>query len=192
MPLTLEVGDYILSPNLCVERKSISDLFSSFQSGRLYTQAEAMCKQYNTPILLIEFAGDKSFALVNRDNITPDIQGNSIISRICLLILHFHKLRLLWSRNEPMTGTFFEELKQEEDEPEADEREFDAATDTDPIEFLRRLPGITPGNIQKVIDEVENLHALSKMSKPSLMKLLGARNGQKLHRFLTKRYDSAQ
>ena len=87
-------------------------------------------------------------------------------------------------------GKYFEELKQHEEEPEADDREFDAATDTDPIEFLRRLPGITPGNLQKVINEVDNLHALSQMSKPSLMKLLGARNGQKLHRFFTKRYNA--
>ncbi len=35
VPCTLEVGDYILSPDICVERKSISDLIGSFQSGRL-------------------------------------------------------------------------------------------------------------------------------------------------------------
>jgi DNA excision repair protein ERCC-4 len=33
------VGDYILSPNICVERKSLSDLLGSFASGRLYQQA---------------------------------------------------------------------------------------------------------------------------------------------------------
>ena len=38
VPKTLEVADYILTPDICVERKSLSDLFSSFQSGRLYTQ----------------------------------------------------------------------------------------------------------------------------------------------------------
>jgi DNA excision repair protein ERCC-4 len=34
-PCTITVGDYVLSPNICVERKSISDLISSFASGRL-------------------------------------------------------------------------------------------------------------------------------------------------------------
>lgn len=34
-PYTLQVGDYILSPDMCVERKSISDLIGSFASGRL-------------------------------------------------------------------------------------------------------------------------------------------------------------
>ena len=38
-PLTLTVGDYVLTDELVVERKSIPDLFSSMASGRLYTQA---------------------------------------------------------------------------------------------------------------------------------------------------------
>ena len=37
-PVTLEVGDYLLSDDLCVERKSIADLIGSLNSGRLYTQ----------------------------------------------------------------------------------------------------------------------------------------------------------
>ena len=38
VPLTLEVGDYVLSPEICCERKSISDLKGSLASGRLYHQ----------------------------------------------------------------------------------------------------------------------------------------------------------
>lgn len=58
-----QVGDYILSPEVCVERKSLADLFQSFGSGRLYNQAEAMTRYYKTPVLLIEFDQDKSFSL---------------------------------------------------------------------------------------------------------------------------------
>jgi DNA excision repair protein ERCC-4 len=36
VPATLTVGDYVLTPDICVERKSLSDLVSSFNSGRLY------------------------------------------------------------------------------------------------------------------------------------------------------------
>ena len=35
IPATLTIGDYILTPEICVERKSIPDLISSFNSGRL-------------------------------------------------------------------------------------------------------------------------------------------------------------
>jgi DNA excision repair protein ERCC-4 len=61
IPRTLNIGDYILSPEICVERKGISDLFQSFASGRLYNQVEAMSKYYKFPCLLIEFTPDKPF-----------------------------------------------------------------------------------------------------------------------------------
>lgn len=38
VPRTLLVGDYVLSAEVCVERKGISDLFQSLASGRLYNQ----------------------------------------------------------------------------------------------------------------------------------------------------------
>ncbi|KAJ7591570.1 restriction endonuclease type II-like protein [Mycena floridula] len=63
IPATLTVGDYILTPEICVERKSLSDLVSSFTSGRLYTQCELMSVHYKNPVLLIEFEEDKAFSL---------------------------------------------------------------------------------------------------------------------------------
>ena len=66
IPRTLAVGDYVLSPEICVERKGISDLFQSFGSGRLYNQAEAMGRHYKYPCLLIEFNPDKPFSLLVR------------------------------------------------------------------------------------------------------------------------------
>ena len=62
-PVTLEVGDYVLTPNHCVERKSINDLIESLSNGRLYNQANSMCRFYKYPILLIEFGQNKPFLL---------------------------------------------------------------------------------------------------------------------------------
>jgi ERCC4-type nuclease len=97
-PITLEVGDYILTPDVCIERKSVSDLISSFQSGRLYQQAESMCRQFKSPMLLIEFAAGKSFGLIDRSSLPDGVEQSHIISRLCLLVMHFPKLRILWSR----------------------------------------------------------------------------------------------
>lgn len=35
VPATLTVGDYVLTPDIVVERKSVPDLIGSFASGRL-------------------------------------------------------------------------------------------------------------------------------------------------------------
>lgn len=42
VPLTLTIGDYVLSPDLVVERKSLPDLIQSFNSGRLCVTASRM------------------------------------------------------------------------------------------------------------------------------------------------------
>ena len=72
--MPLQVGDYILSPDICIERKSLSDLRQSFISGRLYNQAESMSKFYKIPVLLVEFDGDKEFVLHGPADITEDIK----------------------------------------------------------------------------------------------------------------------
>ena len=59
----LQIGDYILTPDICVERKSVSDLIGSLNNGRLYNQCVGMCRAYVRPVLLIEFDPNKSFAL---------------------------------------------------------------------------------------------------------------------------------
>jgi len=35
IPVTLEVGDYVITPTICIERKSVSDLIQSLNTGRL-------------------------------------------------------------------------------------------------------------------------------------------------------------
>ncbi|EEC02787.1 DNA repair endonuclease xp-f / mei-9 / rad1, putative [Ixodes scapularis] len=62
-PVTIEVGDYILTPDICVERKSLNDLIGSLNSGRLYNQAQSMCRYYKRPVLLIEFSQNQPFCL---------------------------------------------------------------------------------------------------------------------------------
>lgn len=57
------MGDYILSPEMCVERKSINDLIQSLNKGRLYQQATIMTRHYAKPMLLIEFDQNKPFDL---------------------------------------------------------------------------------------------------------------------------------
>lgn len=42
VPLVISVGDYVLTPQICVERKSLSDLFQSMSSGRLYNQVRCL------------------------------------------------------------------------------------------------------------------------------------------------------
>ncbi|HEY7734972.1 MAG TPA: ERCC4 domain-containing protein [Nitrososphaera sp.] len=50
----LAVGDYIVAPEIAVERKSIGDLVSSIYDGRLYVQCSELVKHYQKPVVVIQ------------------------------------------------------------------------------------------------------------------------------------------
>lgn len=50
----LPVGDYVLSPEIVVERKTVQDLLSSVYDSRLFYQAAGISSAYSKPYLLIE------------------------------------------------------------------------------------------------------------------------------------------
>ena len=120
VPVTLEVGDYVLSPALVVERKSLPDLVSSFLSGRLAKQMEILCRHYRSPVLLIEFDRKKPFSLLSKGELTAEINSRHIMSRIALLCIHFPQCRIVWSRDSHMTSSIFLALKRNQTEPELD------------------------------------------------------------------------
>jgi DNA excision repair protein ERCC-4 len=192
VPMTLEVGDYILAPDVAVERKSISDLFQSFYSGRLYNQMEAMGRAFPNPILLIEFEEHQPFCLQPEREIGQDIEYNNIISKIVLLTQHFPKLRLLWSKSPYETATHFEALKDRRGQPQEalfatnNEEAIEDSAVFDPISVLRRLPGVNEQNIQNIIKNVENLSHLATMDMKDLSNLMGKFNAQQLVDFFKK------
>lgn len=194
-PCTITVGDYVLSPNICVERKSISDLISSFASGRLYTQVEAMVLHYSHPVLLIEFDQDKSFSLQDKANIRPDISITDLSSKLVLLTITFPKLRLIWSSSVHATVEIFEDLKRSEDEPDVQKaqavgvdtaQEIESAFNPTPQDILRSLPGITSRNYKHVMNNVESLRELVDMDMKKLAGLIGEGPAQTLWDFLNK------
>ncbi|XP_027193340.1 DNA repair endonuclease UVH1 isoform X2 [Cicer arietinum] len=204
IPVTLEVGDYILSPLICVERKSIQDLFASFTSGRLYHQVETMVRYYRIPVLLIEFSQDKSFSFQSASDIGDDVTPNSIISKLSLLALHFPRLRILWSRSLHATSEIFASLKANQDEPDETKAmrvgvpseegivENDVRAEnynTSAVEFLRRLPGVTDSNYRAIMDGCKSLAELALLPVEKLAEIMGGHKAARtLRDFLDAKY----
>ncbi|XP_076912094.1 DNA repair endonuclease UVH1-like [Bidens hawaiensis] len=204
IPVTLEVGDYILSPSICVERKSIQDLFGSFASGRLYHQAEMMVRYYRIPVLLIEFSQDKSFSFQSTSEISDDVTPHNIISKLSLLALHFPRLRIVWSRSLHATAEIFASLKMNQDEPDEAKAtrvgvpseegvvEDDVRAEnynTSAVEFLRRLPGVTDSNYRAIMDGCSSLADLALLPVERLAELMGGQKSANMLRdFLDAKY----
>ncbi|XP_034986690.1 DNA repair endonuclease XPF [Zootoca vivipara] len=194
-PVTLEVGDYILTPDICVERKSISDLIGSLNSGRLYTQCVSMSRYYKRPVLLIEFDPSKSFSLTPRASLHQEISSNDIISKLTLLTLHFSRLRLLWCPSPYVTAELFEELKRKRPQPDAATAmavtaDSESLPESDrynpgPQDFLLKMPGVNAKNCQAIMNHVKSVAELVTLSQDKLAELLGnAGNAKQLYEFI--------
>jgi DNA excision repair protein ERCC-4 len=206
-PVTLIVGDFVLSSVHCVERKSISDLFGSFASGRLYTQVESMVKYYKVPCLLIEFDPAKSFSLQNASEIGVEIRTDSVCSKICLLTMHFPQLRILWSKSPHDTLKIFKDLKRNHDEVdverameigrnELEDSLFETSSESDEInevarDMLLRLPGVNIHSARKIMQNCDCLAELCDMSRDELRRVAGPVTGQKLFTFFRQKMSAA-
>ncbi|OAQ86428.1 DNA repair protein RAD1 [Purpureocillium lilacinum] len=203
VPCMLTVGDYILSPHICVERKSISDLISSFKDGRLYNQAETMFMHYRNPMLLIEFDQNKSFTLEpfadlsgSLSSVAPSNVSSDLQSKLVLLTLAFPKLRIIWSSSPYQTAEIFESLKAQEDEPDPiaavqagldkDMKVEDQAFNQEPQEMLAVVPGVTPKNIKNIVLETENIREVANMTQGELEPLVGKAAGKSIHGFFNR------
>lgn len=193
--VTMEVGDYVLSGQVCVERKSIPDLVQSLASGRLYSQAEAMSRYYRRPTLLIECDELRPFGLVNAGDLGPEVSAASALSRLALLLLHFPQLRLLWSRSPSHTACMFRALKNGMPEPDAPTAAAvglpgdtaDAAFNMTPQDMLRQLPGVYAHNYRRLMHSALNLENLAARSLVQLETTVGGANAMLLHAFLQRR-----
>lgn len=147
VPCQLTVGDYVLTPDICVERKSVRDLITSLRNGRLYNQAETMLQHYKNPLLLIEFDENKSFTFdaftsaatpgttfltdygfSSSGTMTTSISASSSLVNpsspksaqhlLVLLTLTFPRLKIIWSSSPYQTAEIFAELKKNSPEPD--------------------------------------------------------------------------
>jgi Fanconi anemia group M protein len=93
----LDVGDYVLSERVCVERKTVNDFTSSIIDSRLFEQAKLLSNSYEIPVLLIE----------GRDLYAPmsNIRPSAIRGALAALITGY-KVVLLWSRDAKESADF--------------------------------------------------------------------------------------
>lgn len=201
VPCMLTVGDYVLTPSICVERKSVKDLISSFQDGRLYNQAETMLQHYKSPMLLIEFDAQKAFTLEPFADLgsslgSAGLVGSDLQSKLVLLTLAFPRLRIIWSSSPYQTAEIIEELKKQQDEPDPiravqigleDGEDPDTKTfNQTPQDMLRVVPGISAKTLAQLVLNLESVQAVANTEEAELAALIGKEHAREIHRFFNQ------
>jgi DNA excision repair protein ERCC-4 len=116
------------------------------------------------------------------------------MAKLALLTLHFPGLRLFWCNSAHSTARLFYEMKRSSAEPDAEaaarlgldmvEPGAESKYALEPEAMLRKMPGVTPGNVMKIMNAVQNLRELASLSCARLQHLCGPQLGVQLFEFL--------
>lgn len=203
IPVQLTVGDYIISDEVCIERKSIPDLKSSLEKGRLFEQCLKMFQYYKTPIILIEFDNSTSFSfeqikvgfyLENSGKPQNDLQIKKIQRDLMTLIKEFPKLRIIWASSPQESAKIIRSIKQKMEEPNLEDS-INAGTleysgnvtfNEDSINMLKMIPGINELNYKQVMAKVNSISELSQLLEDELIKIIGEINGKLIFKFFNE------
>lgn len=93
----LQVGDFILSDRVCVERKTVKDFLQSIIDGRLFSQISSLGKNFEKPLIIVEGIDD----IYTKRNIHP----NAIRGAIASLAVDF-RIPIIQTSGEEETALF--------------------------------------------------------------------------------------
>ncbi|CEP63794.1 ssDNA endodeoxyribonuclease RAD1 LALA0_S09e02652g [Lachancea lanzarotensis] len=195
IPCMLTVGDYIISPQICLERKSVPDLIGSFKNGRLDEQCKNMSKHYEYPTLLIEFDDIDSFSLEpfserkfgsissTAHPIGGKLMQDEIQMQLAQLVLKFPSLRILWSSSPLQTVNLILDLKQGREQPDPTtsvniglktKASKERVTEDSSLKLkeLLGIPGFSNIDYYNVTKRVKNFKTLRKLNKVQLTDLV--------------------
>lgn len=169
----LEVGDFIVSDDICIERKSYGDLISSIIDKRIFTQVELLKKNFKIPIIIIEL-----FPKFERN-----VHENLIYSSLATLISKFN-ISILFSLNKYETAKIIYWLKINEDNENKSLSLLPHVKKPREIVQIKKLilssfPGISDKLSEKLISEFKSLKKIFNSDLLKLSKVIGKKRSKK-------------
>lgn len=187
---TLDVGDYILSQELCLEFKTKEDFLNSLIDGRLFNQAKNMRNNFKKAIFLIQ--GDEDlFSLRN-------INENSIRGLIISLILDYN-LPIIFSKN-PMDSAAYIYLLAKREQIKNPYKSFSLHTKKprtlkENQEYLiSSIPQIGPNLSKPMLLHFKTIRNLANADIDDLLKVekIGPEKAKKIYDILNKPYEDQE
>lgn len=167
----LETGDYILSGQIAVERKTAVDFVSSILDGRLFNQAGKLKLNFERPLMLIE--GD---VYSTRSAITREAIDGALSFLVCMA-----GISVLYVRNPQASADLIYRMAKHAQQGLGYEVAFRrgkvAPGKQEALFCIEGVVGVGPSTAQKILGHFRSVHAFMNASVQELMAVPGI--GQK-------------
>ena len=164
---TLEVGDYIISDRLVVERKTAQDLSDSLVDGRLFQQAVNISSRFDRCVIVIE--GDNIFT-------KRDISREALMGALSSLIVDFN-IPLMFTQDPKGTADFLLSLARREmkggKRPKSPKVSLGKDLRSIQLEIMSSIPGISGVIAERMMDHFGTVERAFTASVEELMKVEG-------------------
>ena len=180
---TLPIGDYIVSHETVVERKSINDLIASIYDGRLFDQCNRLKEHFQFPIILLEGNVDEIESITENPLVFYGALSTIAIDYKIPIIptpnaSHTAKLLVsLSSRKESIKGPLLKKIKKSND------------VQKQQLSVLCSLPGVGEKIAIRMLEKFESPLKVLSASTKDLAKIpgLGESRAKKIKKMLEKK-----
>mgnify|MGYP001770774873 FL=1 len=179
----LAVGDYVISDDIAIERKTINDFISSIFDGRLFRQANDISSVYKQPILLVE--GDITLipSLVNNQKVYYGALASLAIN---------YPLKLVFVPSVNESAIFIERLVynlHKESRPRNIVKEKGETIKEQQLSLLASLPGVGEKLAEKMLKRFGSPIKALTAPTTSLAEVVGSARAQKIKQILEAEYE---
>lgn len=182
---TLEVGDFVLSDRVVVERKEVDDFASSIIDGRLFEQAAKLNESYAKPVMVVE--GER---LTGSGRVRPEAMMGAYAS-----ILVDYGIPIVWTREPSETAQLMLAVARREQVQERRSPRIMTAPKPSTIEeqqefIISSLPNIDNTRAKRLLSHFQTVERLFSASKEELMSVsgIGDKISEEIRRVLTTKY----
>jgi ERCC4-related helicase len=164
----LDVGDYIISSRIGVERKTVDDFLNSLIDGKLFIQMKNLRATFSRPLLVVEGEG-----LLTKRN----INANAIFGSIVSIIVDFG-IPIITTRTPQETADFLSVMAHREQKEEnraiAIRGQKTSRTISEQQQFLiEGLPNISGVLAQRLLQHFGSIRSLANATEEDLCQVNG-------------------
>lgn len=165
---SLEIGDYIASEDVAVERKESADFIQSLIDGRLFVQLTALRSAYRRPVLIIE--GEQIIGL-------RAVNPASIYGALASIAIRI-QVPIIWTRNAEETANVLYRIAHLEqitsNKPLRTRSGETRGTDAEALEYiLSGFPGVDTVTSRALLTEFGTLDSIFSAETKTLQKVKG-------------------
>ena len=183
----LDFGDFVVSSDIVVERKTLDDFVKSIYDGRLFTQLSSMNEKYGRPLLVVQ--GDKKHL--------SGISEASFYGALASVLADF-KVPIFFASNErEVSELIFHIARREQMEKNRSNRIREGKKPASMSESQRYIvagiPGVSGVLADRMLTEMESVERLFSANEIDLLKIegIGEVMAKRIRTLATAKYVSA-